>query len=98
MNIAPLAPVLGSPSASPSSGPAAPATDTFAHILGNFIEHVGQQQAQANQAVRNLALGQTDNLHQVVLQVSQADLAFRLFLEIRNRLSDAYQEVMRMSV
>jgi flagellar hook-basal body complex protein FliE len=51
---------------------------------------------QANQAVQDLALGRTDHLHNVLLEVAQADLAFRLVLEMRNRLTDAYQDVMKM--
>ena len=43
-------------------------------------------------------MGETDNLHSVMLQMAQADLAFRLVLEVRNRLTEAYQEVMKMQV
>jgi len=71
---------------------------SFAHVLGDYLGEVGRQQALSQQAVQDIALGRTDNLHTAVLLVAKADLAFRLFLEIRNRLSDAYQEVMKMSV
>jgi flagellar hook-basal body complex protein FliE len=63
-------------------------------LLGGAV-HSGQS---ADAAVRDLATGQTDNLHGVLLQVAQADLSFRLILEIRNRLTDAYQEIMKMQV
>jgi flagellar hook-basal body complex protein FliE len=49
-------------------------------------------------AIRELATGQTDNLHEVLLTVAKADLSFRTILEVRNRLTEAYQEVMRMQV
>ena len=81
-----------------SAEPAEQGGGMFARVLGQFLGDVSHQQLQSEHAVRELALGRTDNLHNVVLQVSQADLAFRLFLEIRNRLSDAYQEVMKMQV
>ncbi|MCS7270176.1 MAG: flagellar hook-basal body complex protein FliE, partial [Gemmataceae bacterium] len=64
-------------------------------------EVVGQHQqdhAAAETAVRELATGQTQNLHTVALAVAKADISFRLLLELRNRLSDAYQEVTRMQV
>jgi flagellar hook-basal body complex protein FliE len=70
----------------------------FSKVLGNFLGHLSQQQIQSQQAIQDLALGRTDNLHSVVLQVSKADIGFRMFLETRNRLSDAYQEVMKMQV
>ena len=44
------------------------------------------------------ALGRTDALHEVMLQVAQADLSFRFILEIRNRLTEAYQEIMKMQI
>ena len=43
-------------------------------------------------------MGQTDNLHSVMLAVAKADLSFRTILEVRNRLTDAFQEIMRMQV
>jgi flagellar hook-basal body complex protein FliE len=100
MAIAPLPSIAGVPQAGGvlSVGQPASSGGTFARVLGQFLGQVGQQNAHAEQAVSDLALGQTDNLHNVVLEVSKADLAFRLFLEIRNRLSDAYQEVMKMQV
>jgi flagellar hook-basal body complex protein FliE len=70
----------------------------FSHVLGNMLGQAASQQQVADQAVLDVAVGKTDNLHNVVLEVAKADLAFRLMLEIRNRLSDAYQEVMKMQV
>src|SRR5450631_1393760 len=81
-----------------SSGQRGENRGLFSNVLGNFLGHLGQQQLQSQQAIQDLALGRTDNLHSVVLQVSKADIAFRMFLETRNRLSDAYQEVMKMQV
>jgi len=68
------------------------------NLLVDLVGKVNAQQASADQAVHQLALGQTDNLHGVMLEVAKADLGFRLFLEIRNRLTDALQEVLHMQV
>ena len=43
-------------------------------------------------------MGQTDNLHGVMLAVANADLSFRLFLEIRNKLTEALQQIMQMQI
>jgi flagellar hook-basal body complex protein FliE len=70
----------------------------FTQVLGSMLNQAATQQQTANQMVVDVAAGKTDSLHQVVLEVAKADIAFRLMLEIRNRLSDAYSEVMKMSI
>jgi flagellar hook-basal body complex protein FliE len=98
MNVASLpsigtgSPLLPTPSTEGTTG------NLFSNVLQNMLGHAAAQQQTADQAVLDVASGRTDNLHQVVLEVAKADIAFRLMLEIRNRLSDAYQEVMKMSV
>ena len=71
---------------------------SFANVMDHLLGNAVQSDQRAEAAVRELAIGQTDNLHGVLLQVAQADLSFHLILEIRNRLSDAYQEIMKMQV
>lgn len=74
------------------------ARETFVNVVEKLLGDANAGQLTANQAIRELAIGQTDNLHDVMLAVAKADLAFRTVLEVRNRLTDAYQEVMRMQV
>ena len=71
---------------------------SFPKMLNQLLENAAQSHQSAEAAVRQMALGQTDNLHEVMLQMAQADLSFHLILEIRNRLTDAYQEVMKMQM
>ena len=80
------------------AGSTSTGTTPFAGLIDRFLGSAVQHGEQADQAVRDLALGHTDSLHEVMLQVAQADLSFRLILEIRNRLTDAYQEIMKMQV
>jgi flagellar hook-basal body complex protein FliE len=70
----------------------------FSNVLETMLGQAASQQQTADQAVVDLAMGKTDSLHNVVLEVAKADIAFHLMLEIRNRLSDAYSEVMKMTV
>ncbi len=70
----------------------------FKKMLDGYLDQVNQLQTQADQAVVDLAAGKMDNLHQVVAAVSEADLSFRLMMEIRNKLLDAYHEIMHMQV
>jgi flagellar hook-basal body complex protein FliE len=93
-------PSVGQSSSSQAiSAPTGPAEQgAFGKIIEGALEKISQPQMEANQAVQNLALGRTDNLHQVLLSVAKADLTFRMVLEIRNRLTEAMQEIMRMQV
>jgi flagellar hook-basal body complex protein FliE len=80
------------PSASAASG------GSFPKILNQLLDSASQSHERVEAAVRDMALGQTDNLHGVMLKMAQADLSFHLILEIRNRLTEAYQEIMKMQV
>ena len=48
--------------------------------------------------MQKLVTGETDYVQEVMLQLTQADLSFRMFMELRNKVTDAYQEVMRMQL
>lgn len=82
----------------PSSGNAAGGGSPFAALIDRAISNVNESRGASEAAIHDLATGRTDNLHEVMLKVAQADLSFRLVLEIRNRLTDAYQEVMKMQI
>lgn len=91
-------PIGGMPnlsSAAASSGASGP-SGMFGDLIHRFVGDASTQQMTADQSIQNLALGKTDSMHGVLLEVAKADLAFRLVLEIRNRLSEAYQEVAKM--
>lgn len=81
----------------PGAPGAAPAT-SFSQVAQRLLGEANAQQLQADQAVQNLAMGKTENVHDVMLAMAKADLSFRLVMEIRNRLTEAYQEIMRMQV
>ncbi len=70
----------------------------FADMVKGLVKETNQEQLKSQDGVRQLIAGETDSIHDVVLTTSRADLAFRLMMEIRNRLIASYQEVMRMQV
>ncbi len=82
----------------PAGKPAEIPHESFSKLVDQFLSHTQGKMDKADQAVIDLATGKTENLHNVMLAVAEADLSFRMALEIRNRLTDAYQEVMRMQV
>lgn len=82
----------------PTSFEAPAAESGFARVLHGLMGQNAQASAAADTAIEALATGQAQDLHTVSLAVSQADLSFRLILELRNRLTEAYQEVLRMQI
>jgi flagellar hook-basal body complex protein FliE len=75
----------------------APGAD-FEGMFKNMIESVDEKQAQAGQMTRDVLLGDKDQLHQSVIAMQEASVAFSLMVEVRNKLVDSYQELMRMPV
>jgi len=98
MAILPVSLAAAQSAAAESSSPAAAGGAGFPRVLQQALDSAAQSHVAAEAAVQDLALGRTNSLHNVMLQMAQADLSFRLVLEIRNRLTDAYQEIMKMQV
>lgn len=71
---------------------------SFADWLGQELATVSEQIRTADLQVRQLAAGEHDNLHQVMLSLEKAKLGFELMVEVRNKLLEGYQEIMRMQV
>ena len=71
---------------------------SFGGIMERVLGSAFSSYQAAEASLRSLAVGETNNLHSVMLQMAQADLSFRMVLEIRNRLTQAYQEIMKMQV
>jgi flagellar hook-basal body complex protein FliE len=80
-----------------SAGGAAADKTVFAGILEQ-VSAMNDRFKAGEQNVQALALGQTDNLHQIMMQGEQTRLAFELMLQVRNKTLDAYQELMRMQI
>jgi flagellar hook-basal body complex protein FliE len=80
------------------TNPAQPAGESFAHVLGRMVDEVNTRQGAANDAVAALQSGQNVSLHQAVIAMEEANVSFQLMVEVRNKLLDSYQELMRMQV
>jgi flagellar hook-basal body complex protein FliE len=80
------------------TNPAQPSQESFANVLGRMVEEVSAKQGASNNAVAALQSGQNVSLHQAVIAMEEANLSFQLMIEVRNKLLDSYQELMRMQV
>jgi flagellar hook-basal body complex protein FliE len=70
----------------------------FQSVLEGVIGHVEQSQSQAQHITENFLTGGNEELHSVALASQRASLEFELFLQVRNKVTSAYQEIMRMQV
>ena len=81
----------------PSQGKAATGKD-FSDVLGDLVKEADELQKDSTSKVEAFAEGKVDDIHDVMIAMTKADVSFRMMLEVRNKLVDAYQEVMRIQV
>lgn len=70
----------------------------FGELLKNAIQHTDGLQKKADQAVQELAGGNLDNLHDLMIVVEQAQLSLQLTVQVVTKVVQAYQEVYRMQI
>lgn len=94
-SIAAITPETISPqlAANPEVGP-----NSFADLIRGELHSINSEIVVADEGVRQLAVGDPVNLHQVMINLERAKLHFDLVLQVRNKLMDAYQDVMRMQI
>ena len=80
------------------SGQTNQSQNSFKDVLLESIRQVNSAQQQADQAVENLFTGGDANPAEVLTAVQKADLTFRMMMQIRNKLLDAYEEINRLRV
>jgi len=71
---------------------------SFQKILSDLIEKVSDLEKNADESIKRLITGEVENIHQVMIAAEEANLAFQLMMEIRNKLVEAYKEIMRMQI
>jgi flagellar hook-basal body complex protein FliE len=83
----------------PAAAPGRPAAagQSFSALLAGAVEKVDALQGQADGEAQHLAMG-GGNLHETAIALEKADLALRVLTKVRNKVVEAYQEIMRMGV
>ena len=71
---------------------------SFMDFLNDAIKDANNLQVEAEQLNQAFATGMNDNLHQVMIASEKADIALQFTIQIRSKLLEAYQEIMRMQV
>lgn len=75
-----------------------PAEKTFADTLKEAVSSVNQLSKEADVQIQKLATGETKNIPEVLIAAEKSSVAFKLLAQVRNKMIDAYQEVMKMQV
>jgi flagellar hook-basal body complex protein FliE len=94
---------IGAADFTPAVWPTAPKTQAgaappFSETLGQMVRGVSDLQTQAQEAAVALAAGQTVDMSQALVTIEEANISLQLALQIRNKLLEAYQDIMRMPV
>jgi flagellar hook-basal body complex protein FliE len=85
----------GIPQAPESAGEAG---HSFADMLKDSVNKVNEMQVQSDTAINELVAGRTKNIHETMLSIERADTSLKLAMQVRNKVLDAYREIMRMQV
>jgi flagellar hook-basal body complex protein FliE len=84
--------------AAPLQAVQAQPTTQFGTWFTQELANVNTQMVSAEQSVAKLAAGASGNVHDTMIQLEQARLSFQLAINVRTRVLEAYQEIMRMQV
>lgn len=72
--------------------------ETFKDTLSKFVQSVNDLQSKAADTETSFLKGEITDVHQVMIAVEEASVAFELLMEIRNKLLDSYQQIARMPI
>ena len=92
------APSLAVPLIDSGAAGASATGGSFQNILHSAIQHVEATGASADAAVQGYLSGGPQELHSTILATQSADLDFEMFLQVRNKVVSAYEEIMRMQI
>lgn len=73
-------------------------TDAFSNVLKDSIEKVNSLQTEADKAIEGLAKGEVTNIHDTMIAIEKANVSFNMMVQVRNKLVQAYEEIIRMQV
>src|SRR6185437_14623499 len=82
----------------PTTESAGEAGRPFMDMLKDSVNKVNEMQTDADTAINNLVAGRTKNIHETMLAIERADTSLKLMMQVRNKILEAYREVMRMQV
>jgi len=79
-------------------GPAAGDSKGFLDVMKDAFDEVNRHQSEADRSIKEMVAGRNKNIHETLLAVERADSSLKLMMQVRNKVLDAYREIMRMQV
>ena len=70
---------------------------SFKSILGGYVDQVNTLQHDSDAQIQKLVAGETEDIHEVMLAMNEAETSFEMMMQIRNKLVEAYKELRSMS-
>jgi flagellar hook-basal body complex protein FliE len=70
----------------------------FLETLSKTLEEVNEEQLKADQSIKDIVAGKSKNIHETMLQIQKAELSLKTMMQVRNKILEAYKEIMRMQV
>ena len=71
---------------------------SFADFLEKSLGEVNKLQNEADKAIEELSAGDVKDVHGTMIALKKADISLQLMMQVRNKIIDAYQEIMRMQI
>ena len=71
---------------------------SFKSIFGNALNDYLESEAKVDEDIYKLSTGQSDDLHNLMINAQKAEVSLDLVIQLRNKALDAYNEIMRMGV
>jgi len=85
--------------AAPGGGPAVREDkNSFGTLLRSKIAEINHLKLDADEAIEKVELSDSGSIHEAMIALEKADISFRAMMQVRNRILEAYQEIMRMQV
>ena len=72
--------------------------ESFGDMLSNIVGEINKQQIDADKAIAKVELDNSASIHDAIIALEKANISFRTMMQVRNKVVEAYQEIMRMQV
>lgn len=97
-SIAPIGKLAFTQQPQPLTATPAEVTKSFSNFLANAIGEVNQAQVESSNLTKMFAAGQVEDVHQVMIASQKSTIMLQTAMQVRNKVIESYQEIMRMSI